>query len=195
MQKTVSAGNIDSISIKSGKSSLSDFIFEDDNVHRTEKSTNSAVQSFIAFSDAASAPNQDIFDSKAAQKHVTTMDQSVDLFANMLTETPTSDKVIPAAQSMDNAGWATFDTPPEQKQPALTGISYVATTSIDKQALNRDLFSFESNDEPIWFRSSKDNASATNENQSTVTSPDMGSSKVRNNFIVYINMCSVFTIK
>jgi hypothetical protein len=180
LQRTVSAGNIDSTSLKSGKSSLFDLIFEDDNVQRTEKSTNSAASSFIAFSDDISAPNQDIFDSKATQEHhVTTRDQSVDLFSNMLTETPSADKVIPAASSMDNAGWATFDTSPEQKQPALTGLSYVAATSIDKQALNHDLFSFESNDELTWFQSSKDDTSVTNKNQSTATYLDTGSSQVR----------------
>ncbi|KAG0551315.1 hypothetical protein BDA96_01G412600 [Sorghum bicolor] len=177
-QRTVSAGNIDSISLKSGKSSLSDLIFEDDNVHRTETAKNSAAPSFMAFPDDISAPNQDIFDSKATQEHhVTTTDQSVDLFSNMLTETPSADKVIPAAPSMDNAGWATFDTPPEQKQPALTGLSYVATTSIDKQAPNRDLFSFESNAELTWFQSSKDDTSVTSQNQSTATSLDTGSSQ------------------
>lgn len=165
-------------------------IFENDNVHRTEKSSNSAAPSFIAFSDAISAPNQDIFDSKASQEHhVTTMDQSIDLFSNTLTETPSADKVIPAAPSMDNAGWATFDTPPEQKQPALTGLSYVSATSIDKQALNHDLFSSESNDELTWFRSSKDDASVTNHNQSTATSLDTCSSEVRNIFVFYVNMC------
>ncbi|XP_066351529.1 probable ADP-ribosylation factor GTPase-activating protein AGD14 isoform X2 [Miscanthus floridulus] len=175
LQRTVSAGNIDSVSLKSGKSSLFDFIFEDDNVQRTEKSTNSAAPSFIVFSDDISAPNQDF---EATQEHnVTTMDQSVDLFSNMLTETPSADKVIPAASSMDNAGWATFDTSPEQKQPALTGLSYVAATSIDKQAENRDLFSFESNDELTWFQSSKDDTSVTNQNQSTATSLDTGSSQ------------------
>lgn len=177
-QRAVSAGDLDSISLKSGKSSLSDLIFENDNVHRTEKSSNSAAPSFIAFSDAISAPNQASFDSKASQEHhVTTMDQSVDLFSNTLTETPSADKVIPAAPSMDNAGWATFDTPPEQKQPALTGLSYVSATSIDKQALNHDLFSSESNDELTWFRSSKDDASVTNHNQSTATSLDTCSSE------------------
>lgn len=177
-QRAVSAGDLDSISLKSGKSSLSDLIFENDNVHRTEKSSNSAAPSFIAFSDAISAPNQASFDSKASQEHhVTTMDHSVDLFSNTLTETPSADKVIPAAPSMDNAGWATFDTPPEQKQPALTGLSYVSATSIDKQALNHDLFSSESNDELTWFRSSKDDASVTNHNQCTATSLDTCSSE------------------
>lgn len=188
MQRTVSAGNIDSISLKSGKSSLSDLIFEDDNIHRTEKSTNSTAPSFIAFSDDISTPNQVVFESKATQEHhVTTMDQSVDLFSNMLTETPSADKVIPAAPPMDNAGWATFDTPPEQKQPALTGLSYVAATSINKQALNRDLFSFASNDEPTWFRSSN-NTSVTNQNQSTATSLDTGSSQVKK-CIYFVSTC------
>ncbi|CAL4930753.1 unnamed protein product [Urochloa decumbens] len=174
-QRTVSTGNIDSISLKSGKSSLFDLIFEDDNIQRTQKSTNSAAPSFIAFSDAISAPNQDPFSSMVAQKHhVTTLDQSLDLFANRPTETPSADKVIPVAPSMDNAGWATFDTPPEQKQNSVTGISYVAATRNDKQTLSRDLFSFESNDEPTWFQSSEDNASVTN--KSTATSLDTGSS-------------------
>ncbi|RCV45028.1 hypothetical protein SETIT_9G420400v2 [Setaria italica] len=176
LQRTVSAGNIDSISLKSGKSSLFDLIFEDDNVQRTQKSTNSAAPSFIAFSDAISAPNQDLFNSTAAQKHhVTNLDQSLDLFANRPTETPSADKAIPAAPSMDNAGWATFDTPPEQKQSSVTGLSYVPATSNDKQTLSRDLFSFESNDEPTWFESSKDNASVTN--KSIATSLDTGSSQ------------------
>ncbi|CAL4922420.1 unnamed protein product [Urochloa decumbens] len=175
-QRTVLAGNIDSISLKSGKSSLFDLIFEDDNVQRTQKSTNSAAPSFIAFSDAISAQNQDLFSSTVVQKHhVTTLDQSLDLFADRPTETPSADKVIPAAPSMDNAGWATFDTPPEQKQISVTGLSYVVDTSNDKQTLSRDLFSFESNDEPTWFQSSKDNASVTN--KSTATSLDTGSSQ------------------
>ncbi|PAN49897.1 hypothetical protein PAHAL_9G483100 [Panicum hallii] len=182
-QITMSAGNIDSISPKLGKSSLSDLIFEDDNVQRTQKSANSAAPSFIAFSDAISAPNQDHVNSTAAKKHgVTTLEQPIDLFANMPTETLSADKVIPAAAapSIDNSGWATFDTPPEQKQPSVTGLSYVAATSNDKQALSHDLFSFESNDEPTWFQSSKDNASVTN--QSTTTSPDTGSSQLWHSF-------------
>ncbi|OEL28250.1 hypothetical protein BAE44_0010730, partial [Dichanthelium oligosanthes] len=175
-QRTVSAGNIDSTSLKPGKSSLSDLIFKDDNVQRTQKTTNSAAPSFVAFSDAISAPNQDLLNSTAAQKHpVTTLDQPLDLFANMPTETPSADKVIPAAPSMDNAGWATFDTPPEQKQHSVTGLSYVAATSNDKQALSCDLFSFESNDEPTWFQSSNGNAPVSN--QSTATSLDTGSSQ------------------
>ncbi|CAN6289590.1 unnamed protein product [Urochloa humidicola] len=175
-QRTVSAGNIDSISLKSGKSSLFDLIFEDDSVQRTQKSTNSDAPSFIAFSDAISAPNQDLFNSTAAQKHhITTLDQSLDLFANRPIKTLSADKVIPAAPAMDNAGWATFDTPPEQKQPSATGLSYVAATSNDKQTLSRDLFSFESNDEPTWLQSSKDRPSVTN--KSSATSLDTGSSQ------------------
>nr|CAB3500969.1 unnamed protein product [Digitaria exilis] len=175
-QRTLSGGNIDSISLKPGKSSLSDLIFEDDNVQRPEKSTNAATSSFLAFSDAISAPNQDVFNSTAGQKHhVTIMDQSLDLFANMPAETPSADKVIPVALSMDNAWWATFDTPPEQKQPSAAGLSYVAATSNDREVLSRDLFSFESNDEPTWFQSSKDNPSVTN--LSTATSLDPGSSQ------------------
>ncbi|CAN6301070.1 unnamed protein product [Urochloa humidicola] len=175
-QGPISAGNIDPISLKSGKSSLLDLIFEDDNVQRTQKSRNSAAPSFIVLSDAISAPNQDLFNSTAAQKHhVTTLDQSLDLFANRPIETPRADKVIPAALSMDNAGWATFDTPPEKKQPSATGLSYVAATSNNKQTLSRDLFSFESNDEPTWFESSKDRPSVTN--KSTATSLDTGSSQ------------------
>lgn len=180
----MSAGNIDSISPKLGKSSLSDLIFEDDNFLRTQKSTHSAAPRFIAFSDAISAPNQDHVNSTAAKKHgVTTLEQPIDLFANMPTETLSADKVIPAAAapSIDNFGWATFDTPPEQKQPSVTGLSYVAATSNDKQAPSHDLFSFESNDEPTWFQSSKDNASVTK--QSTATSPDTGNSQVRNIFV------------
>ena len=193
------AGNIDSISPKLGKSSLSDLMFEDDNVERTQKPTNSAAPSFITFSDAISAPNQDHVNSTAAKKHqVTTLEQPIDLFANMPTETLSGDILIPAAPSIDNSGWATFDTPPEQKQPSVAGVSYVAATSTNKQALSHDLFSFESNDEPTWFQSSKDNVSVTN--QSTATSPDTGSSQVRNIFVdlgllflymfFYVNMCS-----
>nr|CAB3496080.1 unnamed protein product [Digitaria exilis] len=175
-QRTLSGGNIDSISLKPGKSSLSDLIFEDDNVQRPQKSTNAATPSFLDFSDAISAPNQEVFNSTAGQKHhVTIMDQSLDLFANMPAETPSADKVIPVALSMDNAGWATFDTPPEQKQPSASGLSYVAATSNDREVLSRDLFSFESNDEPTWFQSSKDNPSVTN--LSTATSLDPGSSQ------------------
>lgn len=175
-QITMQAGNIDSISPKLGKSSLSDLIFEDDNVERTQKPTNSAAPSFIAFSDAISAPNQDHVNSTAAKKHqVTALEQPIDLFAGIPTETLSADKVIPAAPSIDNSGWATFDTPPEQKQLSVAGLSYVAATSNDKQALSHDLFSFESNDEPTWFQSSKDNASVTN--QSTASSPDTGSSQ------------------
>ncbi|KAF8683962.1 hypothetical protein HU200_044911 [Digitaria exilis] len=176
LQRTLSGGNIDSISLKPGKSSLSDLIFEDDNVQRPQKSTNAATPSFLDFSDAISAPNQEVFNSTAGQKHhVTIMDQSLDLFANMPAETPSADKVIPVALSMDNAGWATFDTPPEQKQPSASGLSYVAATSNDREVLSRDLFSFESNDEPTWFQSSKDNPSVTN--LSTATSLDPGSSQ------------------
>jgi len=175
-QITMQAGNIDSISPKLGKSSLSDLMFEDDNVERTQKPTNSAAPSFITFSDAISAPNQDHVNSTAAKKHqVTALEQPIDLFAGIPTETLSADKVIPAAPSIDNSGWATFDTPPEQKQLSVAGLPYVAATSNDKQALSHDLFSFESNDEPTWFQSSKDNTSVTN--QSTASSPDTGSSQ------------------
>lgn len=191
MQRTLSGGNIDSISLKPGKSSLSDLIFEDDNVQRPQKSTNAATPSFLDFSDAISAPNQDVFNSTAGQKHhVTIMDQSLDLFANMPAETPSADKVIPVALSMDNAWWATFDTPPEQKQPSASGLSYVAATSNDREVLSRDLFSFESNDEPTWFQSSKDNPSVTN--LSTATSLDPGSSQVSNLFISHQSRSLLF---
>lgn len=144
MQRTVSGGNIDLNSLKSGKSSLTDLIFEDDNIQRTQKSTNAAAPSFVAFFDAISAPNQDLLNSTAGQKHpVTAMNQSLDLFANMPPETPSAAKVIPAAPAMDNAGWATFDTPPEQKQPSGTERSYVAATSNDSEVLGRELFLFE----------------------------------------------------
>ncbi|KAL6644990.1 hypothetical protein ACP70R_016598 [Stipagrostis hirtigluma subsp. patula] len=175
-QRTVSTGNIDSVSLKSSRSSLSDLIFEDDNVQRTQKSTDSTAPSFIAFSDAITAVNQDLFNPTAVRKHpITSLDQSIDLFANMPPATPSPDKVTPAAPSMDNAGWATFDTPPEEKQPAVTGLSYVAATGSDKQALSCDLFSFEPNDRPTWFDSSKGNGSITN--QSTATSLDTSSSQ------------------
>ncbi|KAL6902000.1 hypothetical protein ACP4OV_004876 [Aristida adscensionis] len=180
-QGTASAGNIDSLSLKSGKSSLSDLIFEDDNVQRAQKSTNPAAPSFIAFSDTTSAANQDTFNPTTVQKHAAvSLDQSVDLFANMHPTTPSAGKVISAALSMDNAGWATFDTPPEEKQPAITGLSYVTAKGNDIQALSCDLFSFEANDQPTWFDSSKDNASVSN--QSNTTSLDASSSQTRSVF-------------
>ncbi|KAJ1297356.1 hypothetical protein BS78_01G369200 [Paspalum vaginatum] len=120
--------------------------------------------------------NQDLFNSTAMKKHpVTNLDQSVDLFANMPTTTPSANKVIPEASSMDNSGWATFDTPPEEKQPAVTEFSNASATSKDKHAQSRDLFSFEANDEPAWFQSSKDNTSVTN--QPTATSHNRSSSQ------------------
>lgn len=180
-QKTVSAGNIDAISLKSGKSSLSDLILEDDKACGIQKSTNPTAPSFVAFSDATSAENQDLFSSTAMKKHpVTSLDQSVDLFANRPTTTLSGDKVIPEAPSMANSGWATFDTPPEEKQPAVTGFSYVGAASNDKQALACDLFPLQSNDEPAWFQSSKENDSVTN--QSTATSLDINSSNPWNVF-------------
>uniref|UniRef100_A0A0A8Y923 Arf-GAP domain-containing protein n=1 Tax=Arundo donax TaxID=35708 RepID=A0A0A8Y923_ARUDO len=172
-KRTASAGNINSISLKSGKSSLSDLIFEDDNVHRTQNST---TPSFVAFSDAISAPNEDLFDPIDVKQHpVTNFDQSIDLFANIARTSPSADKVLPAASSMDNAEWATFDTPPLGKQPAVTGFSDVAATGNDKHALSCDLFSFEPNDQPTWLQISKDKSSITN--QSTTTSLDTSSSQ------------------
>ncbi|XP_062211093.1 probable ADP-ribosylation factor GTPase-activating protein AGD14 isoform X2 [Phragmites australis] len=171
-QRTASAGNMDSISFKSGNSSLPDLIFEDDNVCRTQKSTNSA------FSDATTTntANQDLLNPTAVKKQpVTRLDESVDLFANMPPTTTSADKVIPATQSMDNAGWATFDTPPEEKQPAVTGLSYVAAAGNGKQALSRDLFSFEPNDQSTLFHIYKEKASVTN--QFTATSLDTRSSQ------------------
>uniref|UniRef100_A0A0A9DB93 Arf-GAP domain-containing protein n=1 Tax=Arundo donax TaxID=35708 RepID=A0A0A9DB93_ARUDO len=170
-KKTASAGNINSIYLKSGKPSLSDLIFEDDNIHRTQNST---APTFVAFSDAMCAANEDLFDPIVVKQHpVTNFDQSIDLFANMAPKSSSANKVLPAASLMDNAGWATFDTP-EEKQPAVTGLSGVAATAKDKQALSYDLFSFEPNDQPTWLQISKDRSSVTN--QSTATSLDTSSS-------------------
>ncbi|TVU47243.1 hypothetical protein EJB05_06836 [Eragrostis curvula] len=164
----ISAGNVDSFSVKSGKSSLSDLIFEDDNVCGTQKSTNSTPPSFVAFSDAISAANEDLFNPTVMQQHpVNSFDQSIDLFANMAPVTPSADKILSEAPSLDNAGWATFDTPPEEKQPSVTGFSAVAATGKDTQAISRDLFSFEPNDQPTWFQISKESASVTNQSLDT----------------------------
>ncbi|WVZ56758.1 hypothetical protein U9M48_007246 [Paspalum notatum var. saurae] len=175
-QRTVSTGNIGVIPIKPGKSSLSDLILEDADAPGIQKSINPTAPSFIAFSDATSSANQDLFNSAAMKQHpVTSLDQSVDLFANMPTTTPSANKMIPAASSVDNSGWATFDTPPEEKQPTVTDFSNVSATSKDKRDMSRDLFSCEPNDATAWFQSTKDSVSITN--QPTATSHDRSSSE------------------
>lgn len=168
-QRTVSTGNIDSTSLKSGKSNLADMLFESDNAHGTQQTKNSIVPSFIAFSGVINAAKEDLFSEPVVQQQpVTGLDPPVDFFANIPPLTPSADRVPPAAPSVDNAGWATFDTPPEEKQPGVTGLSGVAATVKDKQALSCDLFLFEPNDQPTWFQTCKDNALVTN--QSVVTS-------------------------
>lgn len=90
--------------------------------------------------------------------------------------TPSADKMKLEAPSMGNAGWATFDTPPKDKQPGVTGSSRVATLGNDKQILDYDLFLFEPSDRPMSF--SKDEVSVSN--QSSATSLDTSCSQVRN---------------
>jgi hypothetical protein len=77
---------------------------------------------------------------------------------------------------MYNAGWATFDTPPKDKQPGVTGPSIMA--AIGKQTMGHDLFLFEPSDRPTSFLSSKDEVSVSN--QFGATSHDTSCSQVRN---------------
>ncbi|GJN31330.1 hypothetical protein PR202_gb19716 [Eleusine coracana subsp. coracana] len=178
----ISAGIVDSIPTKPSKSSLSNLIFEDDCVHRTQKSTNSTPPSFVAFSDAIDNAKRDVSESTAMWQHpVNSFDQSVDLFANVIPVTPSADNTLSTAPAMDNVGWATFDTPPEEKQPSVPGFSAVADMGKDKQAISRDLFSYEPKDQPTWFPISKSDASVTS--QSSVTSLDTSDSQVMNMFV------------
>ncbi|XBH85230.1 hypothetical protein VPH35_073199 [Triticum aestivum] len=148
-QRTASTGNIDSTSLKSGNSSLADLFFDFENVHRTQQSNNSAAPSFVAFSAAVNGTKEDLYSqpnlqqqpitgypsvdlfanmphtASSADKMPLEAHPSVDLFANMPHTASSADKVPLEAPSMGNAGWATFDTPPD-KQPGVTGPSPVA---------------------------------------------------------------------
>uniref|UniRef100_A0A0D9VTH3 Arf-GAP domain-containing protein n=1 Tax=Leersia perrieri TaxID=77586 RepID=A0A0D9VTH3_9ORYZ len=161
--RTTSAGNINSASLKSGNSSLADMFFESDIAHGTQQTKDCIAPSFTAF-DFASVAQKDVFNEPFAQQQpVIGLDPPVDFFANMLPATPSTNRTTTPALSMDNVGWATFDTPPEEKQPVVTGFSGIA--AIDKQALSCDLFSFESNNgQPAWLQSSK-----TSKNSAFVT--------------------------
>jgi Arf-GAP domain and FG repeats-containing protein 1 len=187
LQRNESAGIVDFTSINPGKSSLSDLIFEDDNVHRTQKSTNSVPSSFVAFSDTISAANGDISKTTATQQHpVNSSDQSVDLFANMTPVALPADKISSEAPEIDNAGWATFDTRPQEKQPSVIEFSGVAGMRKDKQDISHDLFSFEPNDQPTWLQVSKNDASVTN--QSSTTSLGTRNSQVTSIFVALVNL-------
>uniref|UniRef100_A0A0E0JGZ9 Arf-GAP domain-containing protein n=1 Tax=Oryza punctata TaxID=4537 RepID=A0A0E0JGZ9_ORYPU len=167
--RTISTGNIDSASLKSGKSSLADMFFESDNAHRTQQTKDCITPSFTAFSDVGNIAQKDLFNEPVAQQQpVTGLDPPVDFFADMPPATPSADRVPTAAPSMDNAGWATFDTPPEEKQPGVSGLSGIAV--IDKQALSCDLFLFEPNNgQPMWLQSSK----TSKNNASVADQPDV----------------------
>jgi hypothetical protein len=142
-----------------------------------QESNNFIAPSFVAFSDAVNGAQEDLFSRpNLQQQFVTGLYPSVDFFANMPPTIPSSDKIPLEAPSLDNAGWATFDTPPKDKQPGVTGPSLVV--SIDKQILGHDLFLFEPSDRPASFLTSKDKVSVSN--QSGATSHDTSCSQVRN---------------
>jgi hypothetical protein len=150
--------------------------FDSENVHGTAESNNSVAPSFVAFSDAVNGAEEDLFSRPNLQQHVTGLYPPVDFFANMSPTTPSADKMPPEAPSMYNAGWATFDTPPKDKQPGVTGPSIRA--AIGKQTMGHDLFLFEPSDRPTSFLSSKDEVSVSN--QFGATSHDTSCSQVRN---------------
>lgn len=159
--------------------------FESDIAHRTQQTKDCITPSFTAFSDVANIAQKDLLNEPVAQQQpVTGLDQPVDFFASMPLATPSTDRMLTAAPSMDNAGWATFDTPPEEKQPGVIGLSGISV--MDKHALSGDLFSFEpNNDQPTWLQSSKtskNNASVTDQSDvpCKYTSSDASNSQVRN---------------
>uniref|UniRef100_A0ACD5YLH8 Uncharacterized protein n=1 Tax=Avena sativa TaxID=4498 RepID=A0ACD5YLH8_AVESA len=161
-----STGNIDSTFLKSGNSSLADLFFHSDNVRGTQESDNSVAPSFAAFSDSVNDAEEGLFSRQnLQQQHVTGLYPPVDFFANRPPTTPSADKMPLQAPSMDNAGWATFDTPPKEKQPGVTRPSLVA--AIGKQTLGHDLFLFEPSDRPTSFLTSKDKVSVSNQSGST----------------------------
>ncbi|VAI06136.1 unnamed protein product [Triticum turgidum subsp. durum] len=179
-QRTASTGNIDSTSLKSGNSSLADLFFDFENVHRTQQSNNSAAPSFVAFSAAVNGTKEDLYSQPNLQQQPITGYPSVDLFANMPHTASSADKMpLEAHPSMGNAGWVTFDTPPD-KQPGVTGPSPVADVGNHKQILGRDLFSFETTDRPTLFPTSKHEVSISN--QSGATSLDTGCSQLWHSF-------------
>ena len=146
-------------------------------MHGTQESNNSVAPNFVAFSDAVNDAEEDLFSrTNSQQQHVTGLYPSVDFFANMPPTAPSADNTPLEASSMDNAGWATFDTPPKDKQPGVTGPSLVA--AIGKQTLGHDLFLFEPSDRPTSFLPSKDKVSVSN--QSRATSHHTSCSQVRN---------------
>ncbi|KAM0875268.1 hypothetical protein ACQ4PT_036951 [Festuca glaucescens] len=165
-QRTASTENIDSTTLKSGNSSLADLFFGSETAHGTQESNNFIAPSFVAFSDAVNGAEEDLFSRpNFQQQYVTGLYPSVDFFANMPPTTSSSDKMPLEATSLDNAGWATFDTPPKDKQPGVTGPSLVA--SIGKQTLGHDLFLFEPSDRPTSFLTSKDKVSVSNQSGAT----------------------------
>ncbi|XP_047072294.1 probable ADP-ribosylation factor GTPase-activating protein AGD14 [Lolium rigidum] len=178
-QRTASTENIDTTMLKSGNSSLADLFFGSETAHGTQESNNFIAPSFVAFSDAVNGAEEDFFSRpNLQQQFVTGLYPSVDFFANMPPTTSSSDKIPLEAPSLDNAGWATFDTPPKDKQPGVTGPSLVA--SIDKQTLGHDLFLFEPSDRPASFLTSKDKVSVIN--QSGATSHDSSCSQLWHSF-------------
>uniref|UniRef100_A0A453I734 Arf-GAP domain-containing protein n=1 Tax=Aegilops tauschii subsp. strangulata TaxID=200361 RepID=A0A453I734_AEGTS len=179
-QRTASTGNIDSTSLKSGNSSLADLFFDFENVHRTQQSNNSAAPSFVAFSAAVNGTKEDLYSQPNLQQQPLEAHPSVDLFANMPHTASSADKMPLEAPSMGNAGWATFDTPPKDKQPGVTGPSPVADVGNHKQILGRDLFSFETSDRPTLFPTSKHEVSISN--QSGATSLDTSCSQLWHSF-------------
>lgn len=178
-QRTASTGKIDSTSLKSGNSSLADLFFYSENVHGTQEYNNSVAPSFVAFSDVINGTEEDLFSRpNLQQQHVTGLYPSVDFFTNMPPTTPSADKMPLEAPSMDNAGWATFDTPPKDKQPGVTGPYLVA--DIGKQIPGHDLFLFEPSDRPTSFLTSNNKVSVSN--QSGATSHDTSCSQLWHSF-------------
>ncbi|KAE8783321.1 putative ADP-ribosylation factor GTPase-activating protein AGD14 [Hordeum vulgare] len=179
-QRAAPTGKIDSISLKSGNSSLGDLLFDFGNVHGTQQTNNFVAPSFVAFSDAVNGTKEDLFSQPNLQQQPVTGYPSVDLFANMPHTASSADKMPLEAPSMGNVGWATFDTPPNDKQPGVTGPSPVADIGNDKKILGRDLFSFEPSDRPTLFLTSKHEVSISN--QSGATSLDTGGSQLWHSF-------------
>ncbi|KAM0857240.1 hypothetical protein ACQ4PT_048588 [Festuca glaucescens] len=165
-QRTASTENIDSTTLKSGNSSLADLFFGSETAHGTQESNHFIVPSFVAFSDAVNGAEEDLFSRpNLQQQYATGLYPSVDFFANIPPTTSSSDKMPLEAPSLDNAGWATFDTPPKDKQPGVTGPSLVA--SIGKQTLGHDLFLFEPSEGPASFLTSNDKVSVSNHSGAT----------------------------
>nr|CAD1833142.1 unnamed protein product [Ananas comosus var. bracteatus] len=148
-QRTASSGSFgsfDSTSPKSANSgSLFDTALEPEHASVTQKNESSAASlSFPKLPSAADATSQDLFNPSVGKQPLSSSDPPVDLFANINSH-PSS------TLSVENLGWATFDSPP--KVPTLEVNKPLPSTlpsPEEKPKGNGSLFPQMPNNSP-WF--------------------------------------------